>query len=69
MHVFEPRFGGQSDTPALLASPAMYRELQAQLGLQRVVVVQANGYGADNRGMLDAMASLRRRPRRGRDRP
>jgi D-galactarolactone isomerase len=58
MHVFEPRFGGQGATPAPLASAAMYRDVQAQLGLQRVVVVQANRYGADNRGMLEAMAAF-----------
>ena len=58
MHVFEPRFGGQADTPAPLASAAMYGDLQASLGLQRVVVVQANRYVADNRGMLEAMAAF-----------
>ena len=61
MHVFEPQFGrpgGRSDTAAPLASAAMYRALQARLGLQRVVVVQANRYGSDNRGMLDAMATF-----------
>ena len=58
MHVFEPRFGGGADTPAPMASAAMYRQMQARLGLQRVVVVQANRYGSDNRGMLDAMAEF-----------
>jgi len=58
MHVFDPRFGGQADTPTPLATAAMYRDVQAHLGLQRVVVVQANRYGADNRGMLEAMAAF-----------
>jgi D-galactarolactone isomerase len=58
MHVFEPRFGGQGDTQTPLASAAMYREVQALLGLQRVVVVQANRYGSDNRGVLEAMATF-----------
>jgi D-galactarolactone isomerase len=58
MHVFEPRFGGQADTPAPLATAAMYRKAQAHWGLQRVVVVQANRYGTDNRGMLEAMATF-----------
>lgn len=58
MHVFEPRFGGQADTPAPLARAAMYRDLQAHLGLERVVVVQANRYGTDSRGMLEAMAAF-----------
>jgi D-galactarolactone isomerase len=58
MHVFEPRFGGCSDTPAPMASAVMYRQVRVRLGLQRVVVVQANRYGSDNRGMLDAMAAF-----------
>lgn len=58
MHLFEPHFADppKSDTP--LASMAMYRTLQARLGLQRVVVVQANAYGDDNRGVLQALAAL-----------
>lgn len=35
-----------------------YREMQAALGLARVVLVQATGYGFDNRCMLDALARL-----------
>ena len=35
-----------------------YREVQQALGLQRVVVVQATGYGFDNRCVLDALAQL-----------
>jgi D-galactarolactone isomerase len=58
MHVFEPRFGVGAGPPAPMASAAMYRQVQARLGLQRVVVVQANRYGSDNRGMLDALAEL-----------
>ena len=58
MHVFEPRFGEGAGPPAPMASAAMYRQMQARLGLQRVVVVQANRYGSDNRGMLDAMAAF-----------
>lgn len=58
MHVFEPRFAGHGDTPAPRASAASYRDVQARLGLQRVVVVQANRYGSDKRGMLDAMAAF-----------
>jgi len=58
MHVFEPRFGGQADTPAPLATAAMYRDVQARFSLQRMVVVQANRYAEDNRGMLEAMAAF-----------
>jgi D-galactarolactone isomerase len=60
MHVYPARFGAQSG--ALLDAPpvtaAQYRQVQAALGLERVVVVQANAYGHDLRGMLDAMATF-----------
>lgn len=60
MHVFEQGFLAPQDTRAipLRATATMYREVQAALGLQRVVVVQANMFGSDNRGMLAAMAEL-----------
>jgi D-galactarolactone isomerase len=35
-----------------------YRQLQRWLGLERVVVVQPNAYGDDNRCTLDAVAAL-----------
>jgi D-galactarolactone isomerase len=35
-----------------------YREVQAQLGLDRVVLVQPTGYGLDNSCMLEALAKL-----------
>ncbi|WP_418321236.1 amidohydrolase family protein [Piscinibacter sakaiensis] len=58
MHVFDQRFGplqgGAATPPAATATD--YLEVQQALGLQRVIVVQANGYGFDNRAMLDAMA-------------
>ncbi len=57
MHVFDQRFGALAAgavTPADAAAEN-YRAVQQALGLQRVVVVQANGYGFDNRGMLEAM--------------
>jgi D-galactarolactone isomerase len=60
MHVFEPHFGA-SGNPAFeppQASAAQYLEMRDRLGLERVVVVQANCYGHDNRGMLEAMATL-----------
>jgi D-galactarolactone isomerase len=37
---------------------AAYREVRQALGLERVVLVQATGYGFDNRCMLDALAQL-----------
>lgn len=35
-----------------------YREIQARLGLERVVIVQPTAYGFDNRCQLDAVAEL-----------
>lgn len=35
-----------------------YRKLQKWLGIERVVVVQANAYGDDNRCTMDAVAAL-----------
>lgn len=35
-----------------------YRQVQAELGLERVVLVQATAYGYDNSCMLDALAIL-----------
>ena len=58
VHVFEPHFASPPKAGTPLASAAMYRQVQAALGLQRVVFVQANAYGDDNRGMLLAMASF-----------
>ncbi len=57
MHVFDERFGslaGGATTPSG-ARAKDYLPVQQALGLQRVVVVQANGYGFDNRAVLDAM--------------
>jgi D-galactarolactone isomerase len=60
MHVYEDRF-----TPAPTATfkpphaPASeYREVQARLGIDRVVVVQPSGYGFDNSCTLQAMATF-----------
>ncbi len=36
----------------------MYRELQKKLGLERVVVVQPNAYGDDNRVTLDSLREI-----------
>jgi D-galactarolactone isomerase len=40
------------------ASVADYRQVQARLGLERVVVVQPTTYGKDNRCTLDAIAAI-----------
>ena len=59
MHVFADRFAAPDDARPRppQASVAMYRAVQAALGLQRVVVVQSNFYGSDNRGMLEALTA------------
>lgn len=44
--------------PPPAASVADYRQIQDWLGCQRVVVVQPNAYGHDNRCTLDAVAAL-----------
>lgn len=58
MHLFQPHFADPPKTGTPRASVAMYRELQARLGLQRVVVVQANAYGDHNHGVLEALAAF-----------
>lgn len=58
MHLFQPHFADPPKTGMPLASIDSYRALQARLGLQRVVVVQANAYADDNRGVLEAMAAF-----------
>lgn len=58
MHVYEERFGlrpGAAFVPPHAPASA-YAQMQRALGLSRVVVVQANGYGDDNRGMCEALA-------------
>ena len=57
MHVFDPRFP-LHDSAALPphATASAYLQLRRTLGLERVVVVQPNGYRFDNACTLDAMA-------------
>lgn len=58
MHLFQPHFADPPKIGTPLASIDGYRALQARLGLQRVVAVQANAYADDNRGVLEAMAAF-----------
>lgn len=56
VHVFDRRWplaGPMPDAPA-----SRYHALQQALGLERAVLVQANGYGTDNRSMLDGLREL-----------
>jgi D-galactarolactone isomerase len=60
VHVYED---GYPLAPSATFKPpygplAAYRQVQAALGLERVVLVQATGYGFDNRCMLAAIAQL-----------
>jgi len=57
MHVYETRFGTPVRAQFALPQAPMadYLAMQRRLGLARVIVVQANAYGDDNRGMLEAM--------------
>ena len=60
MHIYD------TGIPALPGAPALpghfpveaYRAVQQRMGLTRVVVVQPNAYGADNRVTLEAIAAL-----------
>ena len=67
VHIFDPAhpLPGRppQDTPD--ATLAGYRAVQCATGLERVVLVQANGYGSDNSCMLDALAVLGRSVARG----
>jgi D-galactarolactone isomerase len=60
MHIYDlARFTPRPGVaPPPDAPVAAYRQLQRRLGLQRVVIVQPNAYGDDNRCTLDAMAQL-----------
>jgi D-galactarolactone isomerase len=62
MHFYGPedRYPA-APTAALVPPPATvddYRQVQARLGLERVVVVQPSTYGTDNRCTMDAVTEL-----------
>lgn len=65
MHVYDPRYAAVATAPfpPPLAPLAAYLEVQAQLGLERVVVVQPAAYGFDNGCTLEAMAAIGREAR------
>jgi D-galactarolactone isomerase len=59
IHVYGPRdaypLAPTSPFDPPLATPADYRNVMRNLGTERVVLVQAAGYGTDNRCMVDAL--------------
>jgi D-galactarolactone isomerase len=62
IHIYGPRdaypLAPTSPFDPPLATPEDYRKVMRELGTERVVLVQAAGYGADNRCMLDALSAL-----------
>ncbi|MCX7230729.1 MAG: hypothetical protein NTW15_17310 [Burkholderiales bacterium] len=60
MHFYSAHYPRHPDglPPPGDARPVEYRALMAALGIGRVVVVQPNAYGDDNRCTLDAAAEL-----------
>ena len=60
MHIFDDRY--RTAPTAFFQPPhapvAHYLEMQSELGLSRVIVVQASVYGFDNACMLEAMAAI-----------
>ena len=60
MHIYEDRFplAPQAVFKPPHAPLTDYRAVQKALGLSRTVLVQPNGYGFDNRCMLEALAEL-----------
>jgi len=60
MHVYEDRYptAATAAFPNPSAPASEYREVQRQLGLERVIVVQPSGYGFDNQCTLEAVAGF-----------
>ena len=60
MHVYDDRYPINQvwPVPPPKGPAADYRRVQRDLGLERVVVVQPNAYGFDNRCTTDAMRDL-----------
>lgn len=58
MHVYDDRFHTIQNAIIRLASADEYRRVCAELGIERMVVVQPSGYGFDNSCTLDAMAQF-----------
>ena len=63
MHFYDEKLPAASGTflPGTFTVP-QYRDLQKRLGLERVIVVQANAYGDDNTVAVNAMKQLAQVP-------
>ncbi len=59
IHFYDDRYTTLPNTPTPPAvGVSEYRQVMDWLGIQRVVVVQANAYGDDNRLLMDSTAEL-----------
>ena len=60
MHVYDDRYAVDPrwTVPPPKAPAVEYKQVQRELALERVVVVQPNAYGLDNRCTVDAIADL-----------
>jgi len=60
MHIYDDRYpvDPRWTVPPPPGPTSAYKEVQRELGLERVVVVQPNAYGFDNRCTVDAIADL-----------
>jgi D-galactarolactone isomerase len=59
MHFYDSRYTALPGTPLPAdASVADYRQVMDWLGIERVVIVQPNAYGDDNRLTMDSVAAL-----------
>lgn len=59
IHIYDSRYPTLPGTPSPAdASVADYRQLMAWLGIERVVVVQPNAYGDDNRCTMEAVKQI-----------
>lgn len=57
IHFFDGRYPGAPGGPPPLAdcTPQDYRQVQARLGIEKLVIVQSNAYQFDNRATLDSL--------------
>ncbi|MBP7064497.1 amidohydrolase family protein [Ferrovibrio sp.] len=63
IHFYDSRYAALPNTPTPPdASVADYAQVMDWLGIQRVVVVQPNAYGDDNRLTMDSVAQLNAMP-------